>query len=147
MKGAEGLDERNPAAHHSVRLHDGEVLNRYWDENTTPRPESFLEDAELAHQSNQQPQALCRHLRAAAESGWDFSSRWFRDEASLRTIHTTEIVPVDLNCLLLSLERTIADAYRMAGKSRSQPPISIAEREESRGHPKVLLERRAWLLF
>ena len=115
MKGAESLDERNQAAHHSVRLPDGEMLNRYWDENTTPRPESFLEDAELAHQSNQQPQALCRHIRAAAESGWDFSSRWFSDEASLPTIHTTDIVPVDLNCLLLSLERTIADAYQIAG--------------------------------
>ena len=37
MKGAQGLDEKNPSAHHSVRLPDGEILNRYWDENTTPK--------------------------------------------------------------------------------------------------------------
>ena len=128
MKGAQDLNEKNSAAHHSVRLPDGEVLNRFWDENTTPRPESFLEDAELAHQANQQPQTLCRHIRAAAESGWDFSSRWFRDGASLHTIHTTEIVPVDLNCLLLNLERTIADAYQIGGNPEaSRQYQSLAE--------------------
>jgi alpha,alpha-trehalase len=129
MKGAESLNESDPTAHHSVRLPDGETLNRYWDENTTPRPESFLEDAEVTHQSNQQPETLCRNLRAAAESGWDFSSRWFADEVSLHKIHTTDIIPVDLNCLLLNLERTIAEAYRIAGDVEASSQYhSLAER-------------------
>jgi alpha,alpha-trehalase len=129
MRGAEGLNEKSPSAHHSVRLSGGEILNRYWDENTTPRPESYLEDVELVHQSNQQPQTLCRHIRAAAESGWDFSSRWFGDEVSLRTIHTTEILPVDLNCLLLNLERTIGEAHQLAGNPEaSRRYQSMAER-------------------
>jgi len=48
-----------------------------------------------------------RDIRAAAESGWDFSSRWFADGRQLRTIDTTEIVPIDLNSLLFGLENAI----------------------------------------
>jgi neutral trehalase len=33
-------------------------------------------------------------------SGWDFSSRWFADGHLLGTIQTTNLIPVDLNCLL-----------------------------------------------
>ena len=53
---------------------------------------------------------MYRNLRAAAESGWDFSSRWFEDGRTLATIRTIDIVPVDLNSLLYQLERTIARA-------------------------------------
>jgi len=56
---------------------------------------------------------MYRHLRAAAESGWDFSSRWFKNSKDFSTIHTTEIIPVDLNCLLLKLEKSIAEAYQL----------------------------------
>ena len=55
---------------------------------------------------------LYRNIRAAAESGWDFSSRWFADGQTLATIDTTNIVPVDLNSLLYGLERAIARAAR-----------------------------------
>ena len=55
---------------------------------------------------------MYRHLRAAAESGWDFSSRWFKDVKDFSSIHTAEIIPVDLNCLLFNLEKTIAKAYQ-----------------------------------
>ena len=53
------------------------------------------------------------HLRAAAESGWDFSSRWFHDPNDIGSIHTTDIIPVDLNSLLYHLEQTIAEGYRL----------------------------------
>jgi alpha,alpha-trehalase len=117
MKGAQDLDDSHSSAHHSVRMPGGERLNRYWDENDTARPESFRKDFELSQHSNQPPGTLFRHLRAAAESGWDFSSRWFKDGRSFSSIHTTEIVPVDLNCLLLNLERTIAEALQLSGNS------------------------------
>ncbi|HLZ17538.1 MAG TPA: trehalase family glycosidase, partial [Cyclobacteriaceae bacterium] len=78
MKGAEDLNGKQAAKHRVVRLPDGAILNRYWDENNTPRPEAFKEDVELSHQSTQGREELFRHLRAAAESGWDFSSRWFK---------------------------------------------------------------------
>lgn len=112
---SENLSDKDNAQHRLVRLPDGSLLNRYWDENVTPRPESFKEDQELAHHTLQKPERLYRNIRAAAESGWDFSSRWFRDENSFATIHTTEIIPVDLNCLLYHLEVMLADAFRENG--------------------------------
>jgi alpha,alpha-trehalase len=117
MQGVESLTENSSARHRVVKLSDGLILNRYWDENDTPRPESYKEDVELTHQSSQKPQELYRNLRAAAESGWDFSSRWFRDGKSFGTIHTTEIIPVDLNCLLCHLEQVLAEGYQQTGNS------------------------------
>lgn len=92
---------------------DGSLLNRYYDNKTTPRPESLREDIETAEASGRKDSGrLYLHLRAAAESGWDFSSRWFSDPLDIRTIHTADIIPVDLNSLLYHLETTIADGYR-----------------------------------
>ena len=54
------------------------------------------------------------HLRSAAESGWDFSSRWFGDTLHLNTIET-RYIPVDLNCLLYSYETILAKAARSKG--------------------------------
>jgi len=115
MKGADEINDTITAKHHVVQLPGGEILNRYWDENNTARPESYREDIELSHQSSQKAEVLFRHLRAGAESGWDFSSRWFKDENNFDTIHTTYIIPVDLNCLLLHLEATIAAACQLTG--------------------------------
>lgn len=118
MRGSDQLSDTNPSAHRVVWLAEGMILNRYWDENTTPRPEAYKEDVELSHHSRQKPEVLFRNLRAAAESGWDFSSRWFEDEKDFSTIHTTDIIPVDLNCLLHHLELTIAKAYEHNGNQR-----------------------------
>lgn len=113
----ENLSDKNNAHHRVVRLPDGSLLNRFWDENVTPRPESYKEDVELARHTLQRPEILYRNIRAAAESGWDFSSRWFRDENSFATIHTTEIIPVDLNCLLYHLEVVLAEAFHESGNT------------------------------
>ncbi|MBS0614666.1 MAG: trehalase, partial [Proteobacteria bacterium] len=93
------------AREHVVRMPDGAVLNRYWDALDTPRDESYFEDAALAARSARPSSELYRDLRSAAESGWDFSSRWLRDPQDLASIETTAIVPVDLNSLLYGLER------------------------------------------
>jgi alpha,alpha-trehalase len=114
MRGADTL-ARGHAAANVVRLKDGSLLNRYWDDEDTPRPESWLQDVQTARQAPGRPQAeLWRDLRAAAESGWDFSSRWFGDGRTLATIRTTAIVPVDLNAMMLQLERTIGKACTAA---------------------------------
>jgi len=115
MRGSTEVSATQPAMHHVVRMPDGSLLNRYWDEHDTPRPESYKEDVELARHAIQKPEVLYRHLRAAAESGWDFSSRWFKDENVFATIHTTEIIPVDLNCLLFYLEKLISQAQHESG--------------------------------
>lgn len=105
-----------------VALPDGAVLNRYWDDRDTPREESWREDVATAAGSDRPVRQVYRDLRAAAESGWDFSSRWL-DEAApatgqpvgLSSIRTTSILPVDLNALLHKLECTIAQLSADAG--------------------------------
>src|SRR5690606_11995320 len=78
-----------------VQMADGALMNRYYDNKATPRPESLREDVETANEAGERvPSRLYLHLRAAAESGWDFSSRWFLDPHDIRTIHTTDIIPV-----------------------------------------------------
>jgi len=96
-----------------VRLLDGALLNRYWDERATPRDEAFREDEAVAAHSQRPAAEVYRNLRAAAESGWDFSSRWLADGKTLATIRTTELVPVDLNSLLYTLERSIAQGCQL----------------------------------
>jgi alpha,alpha-trehalase len=64
----------------------------------------------VARESGRNAAELYRNIRAAAESGWDFSSRWFADGKSLATIRTTDLIPPDLNSLLYQLELTIAKA-------------------------------------
>ncbi len=118
MKSREALNEHNNAIDRVICMPDGALLNRYWDEHDTPRPEAYKEDIELAHQSGKNPCEIYRHLRAAAESGWDFSTRWFKDGNSFASIHTTDIIPVDLNCLLYFLEQTLAEAYKFANKKQ-----------------------------
>lgn len=101
-----------------VRMPDGSSMNRYYDNKATPRPESLSEDTATAENMPSRPSSeLFLHLRAGAESGWDFSSRWFMDPHDIRTIHTTDIVPVDLNCLLYQLEMTISEAYDILQQS------------------------------
>lgn len=115
MQGAAGL-RRGTAHRRVVALADGAILNRYWDDADTPRDESYREDTELARRSGRNPQQLFRELRAAAESGWDFSSRWFEDGRTLASINTTEIVPIDLNSLLFGLESAIRAGCERAGE-------------------------------
>jgi len=115
----EGADDLAPGTAHRrvVRLADGSVLNRYWDDRADPRPESYREDYELGETlPDAEREAFYRNARASAESGWDFSSRWMRDPADLRTLETTALVPVDLNSLLYHAERTIAALRAFRGR-------------------------------
>lgn len=112
----EGAARVAPGSAHRrvVRLRDGALLNRHWDDVPEPRPESYREDEELGRSfaAGAAREAFYRHVRAAAESGWDFSSRWMRDPKDLRTLETTDLAPVDLNSLLYHAERTIAALRR-----------------------------------
>lgn len=99
----------NQAYRRVVRLSDGTLLNRYWDDRDTPRDESWKEDVETARHSGRPPNEVYRDLRAGAESGWDYSSRWLRDIRRLASIRTTQFIPIDLNAFLFKLENTIAN--------------------------------------
>ncbi|MEM9361488.1 MAG: alpha,alpha-trehalase TreF [Bacteroidota bacterium] len=105
------------ANQHVVQL-EGTLLNRYWDKGFTPRPEAYKEDLHLASEvpDTEKPQLL-NDLRSAAASGWDFSSRWFGSKGEFNSTETTSILPIDLNCLLYFMEKTIAKAHELNGES------------------------------
>jgi alpha,alpha-trehalase len=124
-----------PAGHafaHVVRLSDGTLLNRYWDARAAPRDESYKEDVDTAAHSNRPKGLVWRDLRAGAESGWDFSSRWLADGKTLATIRTLEIAPVDLNALLVHVEQMLARGYGLEGDvQRARDFNARAERRAS----------------
>ncbi|MEO7775859.1 MAG: alpha,alpha-trehalase TreA [Steroidobacteraceae bacterium] len=116
MSGAASL-ARGKAHRRVVKLADGTVLNRYWDDRDVPRDEAYREDEATARASRRPAREVHRNLRAAAESGWDFSSRWLADGRTLATIRTVDILPVDLNSLMYQLEVVLARAHSVAGDS------------------------------
>ncbi|ALI97811.1 alpha,alpha-trehalase TreF [Rufibacter tibetensis] len=115
MNGQETLSAAQTAHRRVVRMPNGTILNRYWDDDPSPRPEAYKEDVEVAHASGRNPEEVYRDIRAAAESGWDFSSRWFQDGKTLQTIRTTQLIPVDLNALLYHMEVTLAQIAGLKG--------------------------------
>ncbi|KAL0972682.1 hypothetical protein UPYG_G00193420 [Umbra pygmaea] len=98
------------------------VLNRYNVHVGLPRPESYTDDVELAEGLTEDgAETLWKELNTGAESGWDFSSRWFVDGKSgsnrtLKDIRTSSLLPTDLNALLCRNERTLAQFYRTVGE-------------------------------
>jgi len=48
MNGTEKLSSTNNSYRRVVQMKGGETLNRYWDDNNTPRAESYLEDIQTA---------------------------------------------------------------------------------------------------
>jgi len=115
----DSVDENNSASKHVVRMKNGKLLNRYYDEGNAPRPEAYKEDfnlASLAYKRGRKKKHLYKDLRSAAESGWDFSSRWYGAEGDMASTKTTSIVPVDLNCLMYHLELQISKVYSLKGE-------------------------------
>jgi alpha,alpha-trehalase len=138
MQGEKSL-ARGTAHRRVVSLPDGAVLNRYWDDADTPRDESYREDTGLAQRSGRIPKQLYRDVRAAAESGWDFSSRWFADGKSLETINTTEIIPIDLNSLLFGLEEAIG-----AGCARAHDAACATQFAQRAGARRAAVTHYLW---
>ena len=128
MKGAENLKEKG-VAERVVSLGGGVIANRYFDNENKPRPESYLEDASMPGAKTKEN--LFTDLRAACESGWDFSSRWLKDTQDLDTIYASKILPIDLNCLLYFLEDLLGKCYRLKenGKEANQYFKKAADRK------------------
>ena len=126
-----------------VKLPGGAVMNRYWDDIPEPRPESYREDFELGESvPAERREALFRNIRAAAESGWDFSSRWMRDTTDLRTLETIDLAPVDLNSLLWNTETSIA-ALRQLRDGPGDAAAAATFRVAADARRQALLES-AW---
>jgi alpha,alpha-trehalase len=138
MQGSTGL-AAGQAHRRVVRLADGSLLNRYWDDCDTPREESYGLDVATAAASGRPVAEVYRNLRAGAESGWDYSSRWFADGKTLATIRTVDMVPPDLNSLLHNLELTLVQSYRSAGQ-----PDKAAQLRKRADERKTAMRRHLW---
>jgi alpha,alpha-trehalase len=96
------------------------VLLRYFSDTKGkgPRPESYYEDFKNALELNDDlREDFYAEMKSAAESGWDFSTRWFVTPGdtvgNLTDVHASRILPVDLNAIF-------AGALELAGDFRSR---------------------------
>uniref|UniRef100_A0A158P8D9 Trehalase n=1 Tax=Angiostrongylus cantonensis TaxID=6313 RepID=A0A158P8D9_ANGCA len=86
-----------------------------------PRPESYREDHELVHhlKNNEDKTYMWSQIASAAETGWDFSTRWFAQDGEgkhdMRSIRTWRIVPVDLNAFMCANARILASLFEIRG--------------------------------
>lgn len=87
---------------------------------TNPRPESFYEDERLSDgATDKEKQRIYSGLKSAAESGWDFSSRWFlvdgKRTKNMRDINTMSVAPVCLNSLMGLNARLLSEFHKALG--------------------------------
>ncbi len=132
MLGSANLAKVGDAELRAVRVKGEFIVNRYHDTNARPRPEGYKEDSLLVEGSERDEKALYTDIRAACESGWDFSSRWFVDPSDLGTIQTSNLAPVDLNSLLYYLEDMLSKAYELDGNSEQTQTFAKAAYERRR---------------
>ena len=131
----EGQNATDTPIKHCVNTPSG-IMNRYFDLGDTPRQESYREDYELV-QKTKGGAKMYRDLRSGAESGWDYTTRWFADGKTMETIETTNIIPVDLNALLYGLEEVLTRCY-------SDDLTFITVLKSSMNNRKEFLQDYAW---
>jgi len=105
----------------SVTMPDGHVLNRYYSRYKTPRPESYREDVTNS-EGMTAPEAdhFYSNIIAGAESGEDFSTKWFTEGSGLTSISTSSFLPVGLNSILYKFEANMVYFYEQLGMT---PPV------------------------
>jgi alpha,alpha-trehalase len=134
------------------------LLNRYHATSNRPRPESYREDLKTASRSTNPD--IFQELATAAESGWDFSSRWIGGpsigsksagsvdaqdgaEFSLANISPTRCVPVDLNCFLYRMENNISFMHQKIGESCTDIAMRDNHRQVSHSFGMHAVKRQA----
>ncbi|KAH9411980.1 trehalase [Ordospora pajunii] len=98
-----------------VDVNGRHLLNIYRVNSNTPRPEAYREDRQLAQENSRRDPESRRtesetytDIKSAAESGWDFSSRWLKQMSDLASIRTSKRIPVDLNAIMYANELIIS---------------------------------------
>jgi len=131
-------------------------LARYNVEVDDPRPESYREDygdaQELA--TVEERQEFYQNMKSGAESGWDYSSRWFFKEdgspsSELIDVQTRHIIPVDLNSYLCKNARILSDFYKILGQDQKAQEYANIFDDYVEAVDKVLWnqEEMVWLDF
>ncbi|CAA7261546.1 unnamed protein product [Cyclocybe aegerita] len=106
---------------------------RYSVTNSAPRPESYLTDYETANDSPQlnetERSALYAELASGAETGWDYTMRWFsagNENAGLRSLNVRNTIAVDLNSILYRNHILLAQLYDTSNTTAVNRHISAA---------------------
>ncbi|XP_051726389.1 trehalase [Ctenopharyngodon idella] len=131
------------------------ILNRYNVPVDRPRPESYSDDVELAEGlSTEAQKRLWVELTSGAESGWDFSSRWYiditgRNNGTLSDTQTSSILPADLNAIMCRNERLLASFHRILGNEEKAAEYDKALSARIIAVESLLwdAERGAWFDF
>lgn len=110
-----------------------------------PRPESYYEDyASSRVLSEDKREEFYKEMKSAAESGWDFSSRWFVNAKNVTTdnltdVHTSRILPVDLNAMFAGALQIMGDLrYQLKDRRSAQKWWSLAK------YWRVAIENVLW---
>eukprot|EP00917_Polyrhabdina_sp_WS-2016_P004048 GHVP01009251.1.p1 GENE.GHVP01009251.1~~GHVP01009251.1.p1 ORF type:complete len:616 (+),score=107.59 GHVP01009251.1:214-1848(+) len=110
------------------------TLNVYNSTMHQPRPESYTEDYETVRKFSTKKtdrETIFKNISASCESGWDFSSRWMGRENTLEEQETSEIIPVDLQGILLRVEKKLSEMYLDIGnKEKYNKYLQAAERRK-----------------
>lgn len=110
---------------------DLHILNVYYSDRTIPRPESYSNDKEIEKTFITEKRNIFGEITAAAESGWDFSSRWTDHTNQLKTIQTSDIIPVDLQAFMFKNEILLSKMFKEIGdKKKSKLYSKAAERRK-----------------
>ncbi|KAI8038466.1 uncharacterized protein LOC128254718 [Drosophila gunungcola] len=109
---------------HSIQVR-GRTMYQYRDLSAGPRPEAYREDLRSVATIRDplDREVLYTELKSAAESGMDFSSRWFvtadgSNQGSLADTKTSAIVPVELNAIVFRSGKILAEFNRKAGNTK-----------------------------
>ncbi|KAL1123886.1 hypothetical protein AAG570_001656 [Ranatra chinensis] len=100
------------------------IVYRYYSAIPLPRPESYREDKITASGEHTEVGVNMRYIsiRSAAESGWDFSTRWliFQGEnlGTLNDCATMFIIPVDLNAFMHYNYKLLTDWHARIGNTK-----------------------------
>lgn len=95
---------------------------REYKDYTSARPESHLEDVELARQAAARVAPEYRervfgemlvHFAGAAEWGWDMSASRQANGKDMSYANTTNIVPLELQCMLADMAKLLEHCYRI----------------------------------
>lgn len=138
---------------HTVEV-NGHVLAYYGDKSSGPRPESYKEDVDSSRifNTDEEKEEYYSELKAAAESGMDFSSRWFinaegTNKGTLTNLKTRSIIPVELNAILFWNAKIISEFYLYKGNAVKAAEYECKAQEIQQAIDAVLWneEAGAWL--
>ncbi|XP_050431937.1 trehalase-like isoform X2 [Adelges cooleyi] len=97
-------------------------MARYYAPSKGPRPETYRNDYIEAQtfRTEEEKNKFYINVKSAAESGWDFSSRWYitpngTSFGHLSDIATSNIIPVDLNSILQTNAVTLSSWFYQTG--------------------------------